>query len=184
MLLARHACRVLVPLRSCPRKPASTMTPRVWRARPFSRQSFIFNCQTAARAGLQRHASSPVFFVEAPGRPVSRLVFSPLGKARGMARQVTQPFILCVPVFPLENTGAPLGAPPGQARAVRAYLRAFSLRHRAVLFVGRETDHPSAKLLAGSSCWPPDGVPVPPGCVLARHARGRRIPVPPSDASR
>ena len=43
----------------------------------------------------------------------------------------------CVPVFPLENTGAPLGAPPGQARAVRAYLRAFSLRHRAVLFVGR-----------------------------------------------
>ena len=65
------------------------MTPRVWRARPFSRQSFIFNCQTAARAGLQRHASSPVFFVEAPGRPVSRLVFSPLGKARGMARQAT-----------------------------------------------------------------------------------------------
>ena len=81
------------------------MTPRVWRARPFSRQSFIFNCQTAARAGLQRHASSPVFFVEAPGRPVSRLVFSPLGKARGMARQVTQPFDLCRPVFPLENTG-------------------------------------------------------------------------------
>jgi len=28
------------------------MTPRVWRARPFNRQSFIFNCQTAARAGM------------------------------------------------------------------------------------------------------------------------------------
>jgi len=56
----------------------------------------------------------------------------------GVARQVTQPFVLCARV-PLENTGAPLGAPPGQARAVRADLRAFSFRQRAVLFVGRSS---------------------------------------------
>jgi hypothetical protein len=107
--------------------------------RPFLTSPIHFsNSSTRRLAGSRKRcASSPVFFVKAPGRPVSRLVFSPLGKARGMARQVTQPFVLCRPVFPLENTGAPLGAPPGQARAVRAYLPAFSLRHRAVLFVGR-----------------------------------------------
>ena len=180
------------------------MTPRVWRARPFSRQSFIFNCQTAARAGLQRHASSPVFFVEAPGRPVSRLVFSPLGKARGMARQVTQPFDLCRPVFPLENTGAPLGAPPGQARAVRAYLPAFSLPGRtagavpsglplsagfAIVSDGLSAEHGQASSVSQAPggrlfSWPPDGTRCRPGACFARHARGRRIPAPPSDASR
>jgi hypothetical protein len=135
----------------------------------------------------KRRAKSPAFFVEAPGRPVSRLVFSPLGKARGMARQVTQPFVLCRPVFPLENTGGASwratrtsSCRPGLFAGVlltapgRAFRWPFQL----------ETDHPSAKLLAGGSYWPPDGAPVPPGCVLAKHARGRRIPAPPSDASR
>ena len=158
MLLPRHVNRVLVPLRSCPRKQASTtgspLEPVPAKAgtgmsglccafgyrlssvmaglRPghdaegvacTSVQPPVFHIQlsnSSARrlaGSRKRCASSPVFFVKAPGRPVSRLVFSPLGKARGMARQVTQPFVLCRPVFPLENTGAPLGAPPGQACA-------------------------------------------------------------------
>jgi hypothetical protein len=120
--------------------------------RPFLTSPIHFsNSSTRRLAGSRKRcASSPVFFIKAPGRPVSRLVFSPLGKARGLARQVTQPFVLCRPVFPLENTGAPLGAPPGQARAVRAYLPAFSLRHRAVLFVGRSN---SKRTIRQPSSW-------------------------------
>ena len=79
-------------------------------------------------------ASSPVLFVEAPGRPVFLLFVCPLAKARGMARQVAQPLLLCAR-GPSRDRGAPLGAPPRQACAVWAYLRASSLRRRAALFV-------------------------------------------------
>jgi hypothetical protein len=157
--------------------------------RPFLTSPIHFsNSSTRRLAGSRKRcASSPVFFVKAPGRPVSRLVFSPLGKARGLARQVTQPFVLCRPVFPLENTGRLSARHPDKLAPSGLICRrspygtgpCFSLAVPT-----RETDHPSAKLLAGGSCWPPDGIPVPPGCVLARHARGRRIPAPPSDASR
>jgi hypothetical protein len=79
-------------------------------------------------------ASSPVLFVEAPGRPVFLRFVCPLAKARGMARQGAQPFVLSAR-GPSRDRGAPLGAPPRQACAVRAYLRASSLRRRAALFV-------------------------------------------------
>ena len=90
----------------------------------FSNSQLISNSQ----------ASSPVLFVEAPGRPVFLLFVSPLAKARGMARQVAQPLFLCAR-GPSRDRGAPLGAPPRQACAVWAYLRASSLRRRAALFV-------------------------------------------------
>ena len=70
-------------------------------------------------------ASSPVLFVEAPGRPVSFLSPRTPRHTRGMARQVAQPLFF-VAVLPLESTGAS-----------RRAIAAFSLRHRAALFVGR-----------------------------------------------
>ena len=79
-------------------------------------------------------ASSPVLFVEAPGRPVFLHFVCPLAKARGMARQGAQPFVLSAR-GPSRGRGAPLGAPPRQACAVWAYLRASSFRRRAALFV-------------------------------------------------
>ena len=82
----------------------------------------------------QPSSHQPVLFVEAPGRPVVLLFVSPLAKARGMARQVAQPLFLCAR-GPSRDRGAPLGAPPRQACAVWAYLRASSLRRRAALFV-------------------------------------------------
>ena len=69
-----------------------------------------------------------------PGQARRRSLLSPLAKARGMARQVAQPLLSCAR-DPSRDRGAPLGAPPRQACAVRAYLRASSLRRRAALFV-------------------------------------------------
>jgi len=69
-------------------------------------------------------ASSPVLFVEAPGRPVSFSSHTPRN-TRGMARQVAQPLFF-VAALPLESTGAS-----------RRAITALSLRHRAALFAGR-----------------------------------------------
>jgi len=139
-----------------------------------------FTCQTATRAGLpvrvKRRTKSPVFFVEARGRPVSRLVSLAPQNMEGVARQVTQPFVLCARV-PLENTGAPLGAPPGQARAVRADLRAFSFRQRAVLFVGRSSvnGRPSASSWRAALIGRQTGSRCRTGTCLRGTQRGRRI---------
>jgi hypothetical protein len=188
MLLARPFRRVLVPLRSFPRKQASTigspLEPVPARAgtgmsglccafgyklsyvmaglRPghdaegvacTSVQPPVFHIQLS-NSSARRLAETCVItriLCRGPGQGLSPVSFShPSAKARGMARQVTQPFVLCRPVFPLENTRAPLGAPPGQARAVRAYLPAFSLRHRAVLFVGRSN---SKRTIRQPSSW-------------------------------
>jgi hypothetical protein len=104
-----------------------------------------------------------------------------------------------------EGTGAPSGAtivfvcpqslsrPRGAARrATQTSLRRLGLFAGVFLtapgraFRGRPKHGrpPSAKLLAGSPYWPPGGAPAPPGCVLARHARGRRILLHHQDASR
>src|SRR5215471_2660380 len=116
-------------------------------------------------------ASSPVFFVEAPGRPVSFSSLTPR-HTRGMARQVAQPLFV-VAALPLESTGAS-----------RRAITAFSLRHRAALFAGRFhfLERPCvSQLLAGGSYWPPGGAPAPPGCVLLRKARARAPhPIPPA----
>jgi hypothetical protein len=79
--------------RLCP-----AMTPRVWRARPFSRQSFIFNCQTAARAGMAARVKGvrhhPYCLARPRVGPSSRRLPS---KMRGMARQGAQPlFLMCL----------------------------------------------------------------------------------------
>ena len=78
----------------------------------------------------------------------------PLARPRGAARRATQTSLRSPGLF----AGVFLTAPG----------RAFRGRPKH----GRP---PSAKLLAGSPYWPPGGAPAPPGCVLARHARGRRI---------
>src|SRR5262249_9064950 len=117
-------------------------------------------------------APSPVLFVEAPGRPVSFLSPRTPRHTRGMARQVAQPLFF-VAVLPLESTGASRRAIP-----------AFSLRHRAALFVGRSISgkRPSvSQLLAGGPYWPPGGAPAPPGCVLCGKARAQAPhPIPPA----
>jgi hypothetical protein len=130
------------------------------------------------------HASSPVFFVEAPGRPVFLLFLCSLAKASGMARQGALPFVLSAR-GPSRGRGAPLGAPPRQACAVRAYLRASSFRRRAALFVAAPT-------WTTSVSQAPGGRPVlatrrSPGAARVRACEARPRaphPVPPSDASR
>ena len=86
---------------------------------------------------------------------------------------------------PSRDRGAPLGAPPRQACAVRAYLRASSFRRRAALFVAAPT-------WAASVSQAPGGRPVlatrrSPGAARVRACEARPRaphPVPPSDASR
>src|SRR6185437_15995576 len=99
---------------------------------------FTFQTANFKQPISNSQASSPVLFVEAPGRPVFLHFVCPLAKARGMARQGAQPFVLSAR-GPSRDRGAPLGAPPRQACAVRAYLRASSLRRRAALFVAAQT---------------------------------------------
>ena len=86
-----------------------------------------------------------------------------LSRSRGAARRATQTSLRRPGLF----AGVFLTAPG----------RAFRGRPK----LGRP---PSAKLLAGGPYWPPGGAPAPPGCVLARHARGRRIRLHHQDASR
>src|SRR4029077_2395662 len=103
-------------------------------------------------------------------------LLSPLAKARGMARQVAQPLLSCAR-DPSRDRGAPLGAPPRQACAVRAYLRASSLRRRAALFVAA----PNKGGLRQPSSWRAARIGHQaeprrrPGACFAKHARGRRI---------
>ena len=125
------------------------------------------------------HASSPVLFGEAPGRPVFPL--SPLkDEGDGAPRGAT--IVLDVPAFPLGNTGRRSARHPDKLAHVRSYLRASSLRRRAALFVAaRENTErpPSAKLLAGGSYWPPGGAPAPPGCVPCGARPRAPHPIPP-----
>jgi hypothetical protein len=111
------------------------MTPRVWRARPFNRQSFIFNCQTAARAGMPARVKNmrhhPYCLARPRVGPSSRCLPS---KMRGMARQGAQPLFLYARI-PSRKYGAPLGAPSGQACARPDLFAASSLLRRAALFV-------------------------------------------------
>ena len=93
------------------------MTPRVWRARPFNRQSFIFNCQTAARAGMPARVKNmrhhPYCLARPRVGPSSRCLPS---KMRGMARQGAQPLLLMCPHSLSEIRGA-------ARRATRTSLR-------------------------------------------------------------
>jgi hypothetical protein len=68
----------------------------VWRARPFNRQSSIFNCQTALA-----NAPPPCFFA-APGTPSSSSS-SLKDEGDGAPRGAT--IVLCMPASPLGNTG-------------------------------------------------------------------------------
>ena len=154
------------------------------------RLSQRFTCQTAKscsqvlQPSLQyKQASSPVLFGEAPGRPVFPL--SPLkDEGDGAPRGAT--IVLCVPAFPLGNTGRRSARHPDKLAHVRIYLRASSLRRRAALFVAaRETRNG----LRQPSSWraAPIGRQAEPrrrpGACFARHARGRRIRPRPHDAS-
>jgi hypothetical protein len=141
-------------------------------------------------------APSPVFFGEAPGRPVSVPSFLPRANARGMARQVAQPLFFQCPCSLSKTRGAS-----------RRAITASSLLRRAALFVDRlscspgfprlaavtgawltkprDSRRPSvSQLLAGGSYWPPGGAPAPPGCVLCEARPRAPHPAPPSDASR
>ena len=93
--------------------------------------------QPSSNSQSNSQASSPVLFGEAPGRPVFPL--SPLkDEGDGAPRGAT--IVLCVPAFPLGNTGRRSARHPDKLAHVRIYLRASSLRRRAALFVAaRET---------------------------------------------
>ena len=155
------------------------MTPRVWRARPFNRQSFIFNCQTAARAGM-------------PAR-VKNMRHHPYC----LARHRVGPSSRCLPSND-EGDGAPRGAaivivcpqslsePRGAARrAIRTGLRTSGFicgvfppaPGRA--FRGRPWTASVSQLLAGGPYWPPGGAPAPPGCVLCEARPRAPHPAPP-----
>ena len=118
--------------------------------------------------------------------------------ARILCRGPGQARLPSLSLFPRqsEGDGVPRGAticskcprslswPRGAARrATQTSLRSLGLFAGVFLpapgraFRGRPKhgQPPSAKLLAGGPYWPPGGAPAPPGCVLARHARGRRI---------
>src|SRR6476646_2200280 len=69
-----------------------------------------------------KHASSPVLFGEAPGRPVFPL--SPLkDEGDGAPRGAT--IVVDVPAFPLGNTGRRSARHPDKLAHVRVYLRRF-----------------------------------------------------------
>jgi hypothetical protein len=136
-----------------------------------------FTCQTAKR----NHPYS----LSRPRADLSPSRFLTLGKARGMARQVTQPLFLMCPHSLSEIRGA-------ARRAIRTGLRtsgsicgrfsygtgprfSWSPQNRDGL---RQPAPGGRPLLAARRS--PDAARV----VLARHARGRRVPTPPSDASR
>jgi hypothetical protein len=153
------------------------MTPRVWRARPFNRQSFIFNCQTAARAGMPARVKNmrhhPYCLARPRVGPSSRCLPS---KMRGMARQGAQPLFLYARI-PSRKYGAPLGAPSGQACARPDLFAASSLLRRAALFVAARDTRDGLRQPAWRAA--PIGHQAEPrrrpGACFARHARGRRI---------
>ena len=166
------------------------MTPRVWRTRPFSRQSFIFNFQRA-----KRH--HPYSLARPRVGPSPFLLFSP-AQMRGGWRARWRNHCSFSARVPSRKHGAPPGAPS---------FAASSLLRRAALFVDRlscspgfprlaavtgawltkprDSRRPSvSQLLAGGSYWPPGGAPAPPGCVLCEARPRAPHPAPPSDASR
>ena len=127
------------------------------------------------------HASSPVFFGEAPGRPVFPL--SPLkDEGDGAPRGAT--IVLCVPAFPLGNTGRRSARHPTSLRSPGLFAASSFLRRAALFVAVRNVTASVSQLLAGGSYWPPGGAPAPPGCVLCEARPRAPHPAPPSDASR
>jgi hypothetical protein len=127
------------------------------------------------------HASSPVLFGEAPGRPVFPL--SPLKDEGDGAPKGRNHCSLCARI-PSRKYGAPLGAPPRQACAVRAYLRRLPSCAGPRFSWSPQTGTASvSQLLAGGPYWPPGGAPAPPGCVLCEARPRAPHPAPPPDAS-
>ena len=100
------------------------MTPRVWRARPFNRQSFIFNCQTAARAGMPARVKNmrhhPYCLARPRVGPSSRCLPSN-DEGDGAPRGAT--IVFCMPAFPLGNAGRRSARHPDRLAHVRIYLR-------------------------------------------------------------
>ena len=103
-------------------------------SRPSKSLIHISNSQSNSQSNS--HASSPVLFGEAPGRPVFPL--SPLkDEGDGAPRGAT--IVLCVPAFPLGNTGRRSARHPDKL-AQSGFICGSSLRRRAALFVAaRET---------------------------------------------
>jgi hypothetical protein len=129
-----------------------------------------------------KRASSPVFFGEAPGRPV--FPSSPL-KEEGDGAPRGATIVLCVPAFPLGNTGRRSARHPDKL-APSGLICGVFLPAPGRAFRGRPKQGrpPSAKLLAGGSYWPPGGAPAPPGCVLCEaRPRAPHPTPPPHDAS-
>ena len=119
------------------------------------------------------HASSPVLFGEAPGRPVFPL--SPLkDEGDGAPRGAT--IVLCVPAFPLGNTGRRSARHPDKL-AQSGLICGVFLPAPGRAFRGR----PKQGRPPSASSWraAPIGRQAEPrrrpGACFARHARGRRI---------
>ena len=121
-------------------------------------------------------ASSPVLFVEAPGRPVFLLFVCSPRQSEGDGAPSGATIVIVCPRSLARPRGAARRATQTSLRSPGLFAGVF-LTAPGRAFRGRPKHGrpPSAKLLAGSPYWPPGGAPAPPGCVLARHARGRRI---------
>jgi hypothetical protein len=142
------------------------MTLKRWRPCSTEHAGIRFTFQTANQTTIKTGVRyRPVSL----RRRVRRRLFSRPLKYEGDGAPSGATIVLLCARGPSRNHGAPLGAPPRQACAVWAYLRASSLRHRAALFVGRPfPERPSvSQLLAGGSYWPPSGAPGRPGACFA-----------------
>jgi len=150
---------------------------------------------------FRRRASSPVLFIEAPGRPVFPWsLFAPPDargwRARGRCRRR----------FKIRTSLRRCGSASRRATRTssnaRAHLRSSSFRFahsrkrnacagprfrgRPLLLLARRTRRSVSQLLAGGSYWPPGGAPAPPGCLGGAFVSRPRAPhpAPSSDASR
>ena len=179
-------------IRSCPSPPSRGQAPagiQPWipafagmsggcRSDLFVKQPSLKQPSLKQPSLSNRHASSPVLFGEAPGRPVFPL--SPLkNEGDGAPRGAT--IVLDVPAFPLGNTGRRSARHPDKLARSGLICGVF-LPAPGRAFRGRPKHGrpPSAKLLAGGSYWPPGGAPAPPGCVLCEARPQAPHPTPPA----
>ena len=152
-------------------------------SRPAKSLIHISNSQSTSSArrhagSRKKHASSPVLFGEAPGRPVFPL--SPLkDEGDGAPRGAT--IVFCMPAFPLGNAGRRSARHPDRLAHVRIYLRRLP-SCAGPRFSWPPVTHGTAsvsQLLAGGPYWPPGGAPAPPGCVLCEARPRAPHPAPP-----
>ena len=112
-------------IRSCPSPPSRGQAPAGIQHWIPAFAGMSGGCRSDLLSNSQAsnsHASSPVLFGEAPGRPVFRSFSFPPQMRGGWRAKWRNHCSLCARI-PSRKYGAPLGAPPRQACAVWAHLR-------------------------------------------------------------